>query len=80
MSEKKTGIGWLAMGDDGMWSLVAYSAAENIDSSECYATEEAIEGTADSEIHSLHKVTFELPEPPRVQGEDVAATVGKAEE
>ena len=78
MSEKKTGTGWLAMGDDGTWSLVAY-AAENIDSSECYAADEATEGTADSEIYSLHKVTFELPDPPKVQGKDVVATVGKAE-
>lgn len=64
MSEKKTGIGWLAIGEDGAWSLgdAAEIAAGGMD-----------------QVYSLHKVTFELPDPPKVQGKDVAVTVGKAE-
>lgn len=79
MSEKKTGTGWLAIGDDGAWSLVAYSEAHNIDSPKCGVADEAIGGTEGSSIFALHKVTFQLPDPPKVQGEDVAVTVGKAE-
>lgn len=79
MSEKKTGTGWLAMGDDGTWGLVAYNDAYDNDLPDGDAGESATEWVQTAR-YSLHKVTFELPDPPKVQGEDVAATVGKAEE
>ncbi len=79
MSEKKTGIGWLAIGGDGTWGLVAYNDAHDNDSPSGDAAESASEWVQ-TEVYSLHKVTFQLPDPPKVQGKDVAATIGKAEE
>ena len=75
--DKKIGTGWLAIGESGEWSLLAYSLARNNDSLDGDAAESAVEGV-DEQVYSLHKVTFELPDPPKVQGKGVAVTVGKA--
>jgi len=79
MATKKTRTGWLAVGSDGSWGLDGWSEASNGNKPNGDSARNALEAI-EAPALSLHRVTFELPDLPRVQGEDAeAVTVGSAE-
>jgi len=73
---KKTGTAWLAMDRAGNWNLAGWSAAHRGNLADGDSAGSSIEAL-ETDLYRLHKCVFELPDPPKEQGEGLELRVSE---
>jgi len=77
MSKKVTA--WLAVDANGYWCIAGWKWAENGDSIDGDSAESAFESLDSGAPYRMHKCIIDLPDLPKVQGNDVTVSVGIAD-